>query len=205
MRIGLGPPLRLNSSRTTRANYARNTVFAGGAAGVSPTGHNTSVGTSAQAITMAFAFGTESGIEYVDCIYSGTANAQAGPVYGIALDTVIVALPGQAWTFAADLKLVAGALAGITADLAIRQGTAAGAGVLTSATNVTITGTRTRFSHSIASADPAVERITGRFRLTIPISTVVSATIRLYRPQLELGSVATAFIPNASTTKEAIA
>ena len=148
--------------------------------------------------------GIENGITYIDYKFSGTATGTIN--MRIDGESPAVAASGQAWTGTAYIRLVAGSLVNVFTELNVRQGTAAGALVLSTTTGFTPTSgslVSQRYSLTIASTSATTERI--GLRLFITAAGAIDITLRIGLPQLEQGAFATSVIPTttAAVTRSA--
>ena len=187
-----------------RTNSIRNNTMQGA---VAPSTPPTNWGLSATTNGISQAIigtGTENGIAYIDIQISGTASATAThtPVNFDGF-TQIVASSGQAWSGSSFLKITGGSLTNFTlCALRIRQGTAAGAFVASTDTNVSnytdnLNGNRQTVVLSSAAA--TTERVTLLIQVGYNSGSAVDITLRIGLPQLELGAFATSVIPTTTT------
>jgi hypothetical protein len=142
--------------------------------------------------------GVVDGITYIDYRFSGTATGTVN--IRIDGESPAVAASGQAWTSTAYLRLVAGSLANAITEINLRQGTAAGALVLSTTAGFTPTSSSLasqRYSLTVASTSATTERI--GLRLFINATGAIDITLRIGLPQLEQGAFATSVIPTSTT------
>lgn len=185
--------------RTTRTNQARNTPFAGGAAGVAPVPHVVTLGLIG-GVTTSLAYGSENGLPYVDWIFAGqnTSGGLQAPVYRFMGNGDVTVVPGDDWVVSASVKLLAGALgAGTTVDMALREGDAAAVQQALTGTNFVPNGADQRVNHTRVMGGTTF-RLAGQVRVTIPNLDLTNFTLRIKCPQLELGTAPSEFIINAS-------
>jgi hypothetical protein len=137
--------------------------------------------------------GTESGIDYIDLQFQGTASAGNNNVFFFA-PTGIAAANGQTWTGSAFVKLQAGSLANLTNILVFELFTNSGGGNTEfGTTSITPTsaslGTQ-RYTTTFTSANATTANITALLQVN-PSGGPINLTLRIGWPQLEQGAFAT--------------
>jgi len=189
-----------------RTNSIRNNTMQGavaGTPGTPPTNWVLAATTNGIAQEI-FSVGTQNGIAYVDIKISGTATATSSHT-PISFDsfTQIVASSGQAWSGASYFSIVGGSTSNFTLLVfRLRQGTAAGAFVASTDTNIAnysgnLNGNRQTVVLSSAAA--TTERIAPLVQIGYNNGAAIDITLRIGLPQLELGAFATSVIPTTTT------
>lgn len=138
--------------------------------------------------------GTESGIDYVDVSYSGTAAT------GFTLDMNPLgdafqpaASAGQTWTVSTFARLLSGTMPDalqvrIQGRNAANQNTADTSGAFVAVTNAPLASQR--YTRTLTLTDPTTDRVTIVRRVFVAAGVTVDFTIRYGWPQLELGPFA---------------
>lgn len=179
-------------------NAIRNNTMQGGAApGTRPTNWNVNL---PGGVTVAYAYGVESGVDFVDLRFTGTA---AG---GITIDPEqgIAATSGETWTtsfFLADVGAVRIGLNSVA--LGGRAGASGGSGseFPTGADVLSqITRSMKRFQHTFLLANAATININPRLSANVSAGATIDFTLRLGLPQLEKRASASSPIATAGAS-----
>jgi hypothetical protein len=171
----------------------------GAAAGSFGTAPTNWVSTNLFGLTQTISIGVESGLQYIDFRFNGTANTTAMMEIRFEGPTQIAALNSQVWTNSTYVKLVANPSPANSIGIGMYDrnsaGTALGFGqqVITPTTSLTrFTFTRTLIGGAtVAFVQPVIS-----FNLTS--GQAYDFTIRIAAPQMELGAYATTFIPTTT-------
>jgi phage tail P2-like protein len=110
--------------------------------------------------------------------------------------------PGRVWTLSAGVQIIAGDSASGFEDpvrrLVIAELDAAGQRLNSSSADIQPGAALTRLSATRRVTDPQSAAVSCYIEMTITPRTAVDVTFRISAPQLELGSIATAYIPTRS-------
>lgn len=203
-RYGGGRGLLIERAAT---NSIRNSTMVGAAAGAPGTlpTNWTRPGAAFHGIdTQVVGSGVEAGLAYVDIrFYTATTTSTLGNNIGwLSYDatTQITATLGDTWTSSVYVQLIAGSLANLT-DIKVNlaEYTAAGAFLSQSTLSIAdITSTRQRKSVTRTLVSGTVARVINSILLSYPSGVALDLTLRIAAPQLELGTVPTAFIPTST-------
>ena len=192
----------------TRTNVIRNNTNVGvtngaiGSGGVLPT--NWSINALSGLTLTIVGTGTETGPgggtqNYIDLRLSGTASATINAVllFDTANNAQAAASAGQTWATSFGTKLVAGSMTGIAPFSLLLSYTSGGAAVDSLFTAISVTSTPVRQARIGALTGAAAFARAG-LQMTVTNGTTVDATIRIYMPQLEQASDASAPIATSS-------
>jgi hypothetical protein len=195
-----------------RTNSIRNNTMQGAVAGTPgtlPTNWTVTSGSGNGITRTIVGVGTESGIEYIDIQYAGTAIASGNLSITSALNNQIAAAQNQVWTFSFYAKLVAGSFANTTArTLYLNSYTATGgfdANATAISTNFPAGGPTNaalntqRYFNTGTLSSAITTFVNAGFFLTYSAGAAVDFTLRIGLPQLELGAFATSVIPTTTT------
>jgi len=190
----------------SRTNSIRNNTMVGAVAGTPGTVPTNWLTTVPAGLSLAVAAtGTFNGINYVDLAVSGTASASGQIFISPEATTQIVAASGQTWATSWYFSLVAGSVssAGLSSQRYDITGRDAG-GVTQETFSFTYVPTSAalntqRVSSSATLANAGTVRINTAFRIDVANGAVISFTLRIGLPQLELGAFATSVIPTTTT------
>lgn len=188
-----------------RTNSVRNNSMQGasaGAPGVIPT--NWTMGASANGITRSVAaVGVESGIEYIDLRFAGTASAFTAFYLQHEGSNVVSAAQGQTWTASAFYKLISGSLPATKPSIS-SSGRVSGGGDAFDVTTVPVNATGASLASQRYVATRTFTNVSTIFvmpftAVTIANGETVDFTIRIGWPQLEQGAFATSPIRTTGT------
>ena len=179
------------------SNMIRNNTMVGAAAGTPgtlPTNWLRSASPTSGISSNIVATGTESGIDYIDIRFSGTASATFGYSINFDSSTAASASPSQSWTLAANVKLSAGALNGAAYQYVISEYSSAPA-FLRNSFSSAVTPTGAGLSSQRISFTVTTGASTASVQPTIAViftnTLVYDFTLRIGLPQLQMGSEAT--------------
>jgi hypothetical protein len=194
----------------TRTNVVRNNTNVGvtngviGSGGVLPTNWSI-INTPSGLTTEIIGTGTEAVLgggtqNYIDIKVSGTAGA-AGTM-AINFDTITnpaaAAAVGQTWTASFGAKLQAGTLTGFTPRAALISYTSGGSAITTFNTAITVGANHNRFSQT-ATLTGAAAFTRAVMQIVVANGAVTNGTFRIYMPQLEQASDASAPIATSGS------
>ena len=183
----------------SRVNSVVNSAMVGGLApSTAPTGWNI---TAVAGITTTYAYGTESGIPYIDVTWAGTNTSGANAFPTVFLGTTsgtVAAANGQKWAASVYVRQIAGATNITTFSHNVR-GRASGALVsgqndsapLADATGIVVG----RTSRSFTFTDASITHVEHVISTSLIADQACNITIRIGGPQLELGALPTSLIP----------
>ena len=188
-----------------RTNGIRNPRGEGASGATPPTYWGLS---SVAGLTATWATSTESGLPGVDFTVSGTATANGNIIVNLESGTSVAASNGQTWSYSPYLRLLAGTLPG-TPTIQLNQNTSGGSGVTATTTtfaptSASLASQRAKFVTTLAGGG-TVGAVQPYLIIPVANNQVVSFTLRIGAPQLELGAFATSIIlppagsPAAST------
>lgn len=191
-------------SEGARINSIRNATMQGGTDGVigsggaAPTNWVLSISSG---LTITVAYGTEDGKNYVDFTVSGTPSGS--PHFQISFEpqNIVTASQNQNWTLAVNTKLISGNFTNVTAsNLRVLEYDSVPSVLLANISSnllSNITAEEKRQSYTIQLSNANTTNI--RPMLTFSGSgSAVSYTVRIYMPQLELGTFRSSFIPTTT-------
>lgn len=194
-----------------RTNSIRNNTMVGAAAGTPgtlPTNWLRSASPTSGISSNIVAIGTESGIDYIDIRFSGTASATFGYSINFDSSTAVSASPSQSWTVAANVKLSAGALNGAACQYVISEYSSAPA-FLRNSFSSTVTPTGAGLSSQRISFTATTGASAASVQPTIAVNftntLVYDFTLRIGLPQLELGAFATSVIKTTAAAATRLA
>lgn len=154
-------------------------------------------------ITSIVAVGTQNGVDYVDITVSGTSSA--GGTFGIQMEagSTIAALQNQVWIISAFLSVAAGATTGLTGLYLDINEQSAGGSFLNGHINPTVLSSinsiLTRYpSTGVTLTNASTAFIYPTLNFQFNSAAVISITLRIGWPQLELGAFATSPIRTTS-------
>lgn len=172
------------STNSIRNNSMQGAVVSGAAP------NNWTFGAAGGITPTVAALGTESGMDYIDILFSGTPSS--GGTISVFFDVGITGSAAQVWAGSVFLKLQAGSLTNITTPVLINQDFGTG-GTSSSTSFSTITGNALgsqRFTsiHTNGGSAGFSQRLV--LNLTVNTGNAINLTLRVGWPQLELnGSV----------------
>jgi hypothetical protein len=171
-----------------------------GSPGTLPTNWNVTSGAGLTQTVVGL--GSESGIQYIDLRFNGTANASS---LRFVTDTTsgVAAAPGQIWSNSVYAKLTAGTMPFITLRNVYR--TSGGAAISTPNQQFNLTSSLTRSAFTDAAAPATTAFLQQEVLFTLTIGLTYDFTIRIAAPQMELGDYATTFIPTTTAAVTRIA
>jgi hypothetical protein len=143
--------------------------------------------------------GTESGFPYVDIRYFGTPLATTFVGLTFETNTQIAAASGQAWAYSFYFKKIAGSIP--TSAFQMTEYNSSGVFLTNSSIAVAFntTTTLTRFSATRILTQATTAFTNAFVRIDVAALTAYDFTMRFYAPQIELGSVATDWIPTTTS------
>lgn len=184
---------RLTGIAAVAANKLRNPNMAGavvGTPGTLPT--NWSIGGAAGLTTSVVSSGVQSGLAYVDVRFVGTTSGTFATVLMDAAG-IIAASNGQAWTGSATVSVVGGSLSNITSSALTTNVLDGASAVLQQlSTNISPTGTATRFSNSGTISNASAAFVRPLIGLNYSSGVAIDVTLRIAYPMLEQASAASA-------------
>jgi hypothetical protein len=191
------PRLLLEPQRT---NSIRNSTMVGAVAGSPGTLPTNYVVTNLFGLTQTIGtLGTESGLQYIDVRFNGTANTTAMMELRYEGPTQIAALNSQVWTNSTYVKLVANPSPANAIVLGMYERNSAGTAVGFGQQAITPTTSLTRFTFTRTLVGGAtVAFIQPLIAFSLTIGATYDFTIRIAAPQMELGAYATTFIPTTT-------
>jgi hypothetical protein len=142
--------------------------------------------------------GVESGIQYIDLRFNGTAS---GDSLIVRFDTAtgIAASNGQTWTNSFSFKKISESNPPTAYRLGMLEYTGAGVYIVIGTQNFTPTTTLQRFAFTRTLAGGAgVGAVQPVFQASLTVAATYDFTIRIAAPQMELGAYATTFIPTTT-------
>ena len=177
-----------------RTNSIRNSTMVGavaGSPGTLPTNWSVVNGGLTQTIV---GVGTESGLQYIDIRFSGTATSTISQVGFEGVNNIAV-VAAQSWANSVYAKRISG-----TYDQALLVWDEWTSGVTFNATktqNITLSTQLARYTqvNTISTSSAFVRPI---LRFAITNGATYDFTIRIAAPQMELGAYATTFIPTTT-------
>ncbi len=184
-----------------RTNVIRNSTMQGavtGTPGTLPTNwSNSGVATNGVTVNVA-GTGIENGMNYVDVRWSGTATANLST--GIYFDgnSQNTASNGQTWTASNYIKIINGAVVNNSFSLGVFGRVSGGGGNENSGTAFTPSTSFTRISTTYTMTNASTVFVSSALSLNYINGTVYDITLRIYAPQLELGSFPTSYIPTTT-------
>jgi hypothetical protein len=141
--------------------------------------------------------GSESGLQYIDLRFNGTATAGLARIQLEAF--TIAALNGQTWSTSTYAKIVAQPQPPLNYSLRQSERTSAGVIVTEGVTNISPTTTLQRFSFvRTLNGGATTAFVVPEIQFGVPIGATYDFTIRIAAPQMELGAYATTFIPTTT-------
>lgn len=184
---------RLTGIAAVAANKLRNPNMAGAVAGTPGTlPTNWSIGGAAGLTTSVVSSGVQSGLAYVDVRFVGTTSGTFATVLMDAAG-IIAASNGQAWTGSATVSVVGGSLSNITSSALTTNVLDGASAVLQQlSTNISPTGTATRFSNSGTISNASAAFVRPLIGLNYSSGVAIDVTLRIAYPMLEQASAASA-------------
>lgn len=203
---GVDPTLALQFDRQryavqdVRTNYVYNSTFNGVSGIAIP---NMDWVQSQAGITREYVgSGIEDGKSYIDLRFSGTASTVSKhTLYFNSSITHPPAALGQIWTSSFYARIVAGDKTNVISFFSGVDEMDAGSTYLTGSTSnniASLSSSLSRFTHTKTMSNASVVKVTGKFQIEATNGTAIDITIRIYAPQLEMRSVATAYIPTSA-------
>lgn len=172
-----------------RTNGIRNNSMVGaivGTPGTPPT--NWSLSPLAGVVVQILGTGTEYGLPYLDISVAGTATGGVNLFFETS--TAIAATNGQTWIFSIFARLLSGSLANLNLSPQMAEWGGAGAFVTSgSGAGVVATNEITR-SQYVRTLSGGAGVVAVSPLLQLQATGAVNASVRIYAPQLELGSFA---------------
>lgn len=191
----------------SRTNSIRNNTMQGavvgilGGTGSLPTNwtiQNISAGVGAEVIRT----GTESGIDYIDIHFSGTAIGASTTVVTFESSASVPALYGQTWSGSIFTKLVSGSTSNTSNNqLFMFFRNSGGVALTNSSINISTTSNSLgsqRVSTNLTALDPNTAGCDLSYRFSYSIGAVVDMTLRFGWPQLEYNSLLNSSLTAAS-------
>jgi hypothetical protein len=186
---GSCPALLLEPQRT---NSIRNSTMVGASTSPSTTPTNWQSFSSHGLTVSVVGLGTETGINYIDLNYNGTANSSDVIRLGFEQATQISASNGQSWSLSTYAKIISQSAPPSSYDLRITERTAIGVFVTSSQQSFTPTSTLKRFTFtSTLNGGVTVGAVIPEFQIPVTNGISYNFTIRIAQPQMELGAYAT--------------
>jgi hypothetical protein len=183
-----------------RTNSIRNSTMVGAVAGSPGTLPTNWVATNLFGLTQTIGtLGTESGLQYIDVRFNGTANTTAMMELRYEGPTQIAALNSQVWTNSTYVKLVANPSPANAIWVGMYERNSVGTAVGFGQQAITPTTSLTRFTFTrtlVGGATVAFVQPVIAFNLTS--GATYDFTIRIAAPQMELGAFASTFIPTTT-------
>jgi hypothetical protein len=187
------PRLLLEPQRT---NSIRNSTMVGavaGSPGTTPT--NWENAATAGLTSSVVGIGTESGLQYIDLRFNGTASSTVISIW-FETTTQIAAVTGQTWTNSIYTKVISGSALGY--QLTSREQSVAGTTLRTGSQSITPTSTLQRFTYTRTNDGIGTAFVRPSMWITLTSGAAYDFTIRIAAPQMELGAYATTFIPTTT-------
>lgn len=179
-----------------RTNSIRNSSMVGAIVG-SPGTLPTNWATSATLSQTIVSKGVENGLDYIDYKLSGTASSVNSQLQFEGTN-IINASNGQTWAFSLYAKIISAPNPPLGYSIRVREATATGTYVTEGIQTITITNSFQRFSFVRTNTGTATERIQPMLLFGTTVGQVYDFTVRVYAPQMELGSNATSYIPTTT-------
>lgn len=189
--------LRVEGART---NSIPNSTMVGAGVGTLPTGWAKSAQTTGLSVDV-LGTGTENGMQYIDAQISGMATGTAACLLQPYTVANIAASAGQAWAASWYVKLIAGSLTDVgSARVAIPEFNSGGTFLTQSSTSflADLDSSLFRAEHTRTLTDATTTVTSSYIFWDFTSGAVVDFTIRIYNPQLELGSYTTSYIPTTT-------
>jgi hypothetical protein len=146
------------------------------------------------------AIGTESGVDYIEARFSGTATS-TGLNFVFEQNTQIAAVASQQWTNSCFVRVVSAPNPPVNYGLGMVQRNSGGEFIATQNTIITPNSSLLRYSSNYALTPANTAFVTPFINATIVSGSTYDFTIRIGWPQMEQGSVATS--PIRTTTAAA--
>lgn len=175
----------------SRTNYITNSEMSGGSAGHAPTGWVINLSVSGISTTIVDA-GKINGKSFVDFRISGTGLTGGGTTI-VSFPGIPTASSGQAWSLSYGIELISGNLNGFVLNPRISF-----TGASTSY-GTAYSGSGLELVTFTATAGVGTTAASSNIRASLVAGVAYDFTIRIYTPQLELGTFATSYIPTTST------
>lgn len=200
--------LMLEGTATNQCPNPRMEGAAAGTPGTPPSGFNLFFNSSNGLTREILGVGVEDGLGYVDVRVSGTATADAFPnMCPVPVLNHIPASNGQVWAWSVFARLLAGSLAGVTAQLVIGQRDATNTGYLgylTTTPTITDAALRAQRHDLVGTLDQAaVAFATPYLQCAAASGATVDFTLRVAHPQMERNLVTSPALPPAGAPANA--
>jgi hypothetical protein len=179
-------------------NKIRNNTMVGGAAGTLPTNWTKTADGSGVSIAVS-GVGVESGINYVDLAFTGTATA--AKTFYVFPDVAVANSPGQPYTGSMFTRLMLGTL---PTSVKLRTTSLKADASDNEVFNKIITPTNSGLAgqrKSLTATSLSVDTVNIRHSLEVNVlqGEVVSFTLRIGMPQLEVGSKPSSVVPTSGS------
>jgi hypothetical protein len=141
--------------------------------------------------------GIESGIQYIDIRYNGTATSS---LIRIILEPsgVISGTVGQTFSWSNYLKFIASPSAPNSTRLRITERNSGGGNLTHGDFTITPTTTLQRFAYTRVNTEATCAFVNPEVIFVLIVGATYDFTIRIAAPQMELGAYATTFIPTTT-------
>jgi hypothetical protein len=199
--LSADPFLLLEESRT---NSIRNNTMAGaveGVPGTLPTNWVRSTSPTNGISSEIIRVSTESGINYLDVRFIGTATSTFSLSITTDTSSAIAASSSQVWTNSSYFKLVAGSLNNSTVQLVVNEYSSVPAFLRNSFSSTitpTITGLSLQRTSQIITTGASTAYVQQAFAINFVNGSTYDFTLRIGMPQLEQGAGATSVIATSS-------
>lgn len=186
----------------TRTNLISNSQMVGailgtiGAGGSPPSGWPSEQNLGGGLNLIVDALPIERGMQCIDVRYTGTP-VNINP--GLFRANLVTATAGNVYTLSFYAKSVLSGFASFSTEVHFLDASSVAIGGATITTH-TLTGNLIRYSVVLPTSPASTAFIRIRFRAAGTVGVALDASYRLACPQLELGTVATSYIPTTSTS-----
>ena len=168
----------------------------GGSPGTLPTNWNIY---NPAAVPLTLAYGVENGLNYIDVLVNTTTVGGANIQIQYNGIITIAGGVGTQVTLSSVYKLVAGSMTGANVHLQLDEYASGSYLVSYGSGTTTLTGTPVTAQYPHVMTGPTATGVIPMMSLSLGASTTFNFEFRIYAPQLELGAIATAFVPTSGS------